>query len=121
RVQRYPQTIACLQQAGLGVDAIRLADAGVRGNGPFVMLEKNNREAAQPVLAWLDRRFRAPASGIAQPPERPNSDSTALRLADQGYMFVGVRKKTMPYGTVAVGQSGVQSFVPAEVRHPLPI
>jgi len=36
-------------------------------------------------------------------------------------MFVGVTRKTMPYGTVAVGQSGVQSFVPAEVRHPLPI
>jgi len=55
--QRDPQTIAFLQQAGLTVDAIRLADAGVRGNGPFAMLEKNNREAVQPVLAWLERRF----------------------------------------------------------------
>jgi pimeloyl-ACP methyl ester carboxylesterase len=36
-------------------------------------------------------------------------------------MFVGVQKKTMPYGTVAVGQSGVQAFVPADVRHPFPI
>src|SRR4029079_19832237 len=99
RVQRYPQTIACLQQAGLTVDAIRLADAGVRGNGPFAMLEKNNRDAAQPVLAWLDRRFSVPASGIAQPPQRPNGDSTALRLADQGYIVVGGTRKTGAHGT----------------------
>lgn len=120
-VQRDPQTIAFLQQAGLSVDQVRLTDAGIRGNGPFVMLEKNNREAAQPVLAWLDRRFSASASSIAQPVQRSNIDSTALRLADQGYMFVGVKRKTMPYGTVAVGQSGVQSFIPADVRHPFPI
>jgi len=118
---RDPETVAFLQQVGLSVEAIRLADAGIRGNGPFVMLEKNNRDAVQPVLAWLDRRFGADGAAITQPPPRPNSDSTALRLAEQGYLFVGVSRKSTPYGTVAVGQSGVQSFIPAEARHPFPI
>ena len=36
----------------------RLAgDAGVRGNGHGMMLEKNNREALQPILDWLKKRL----------------------------------------------------------------
>jgi pimeloyl-ACP methyl ester carboxylesterase len=118
---RDPETVAFLQRAGCRAEQIVLADAGVRGNGPFVMLEKNSTEALQPMLAWLDRRVNAGAPAAAQPPARPNGDSTALRLADQGYTFVGVRRKSAAYGTLAVGQSGVQSFTPAEVRHPFPI
>lgn len=120
-VQRDPQTLAFLRQAGLTVDQIVLADAGVRGNGPYPMLERNNREALAPVLAWLERRTAPGAPAIVQPPQRANSDSTAMRLADHSYFFVGIDRKTMPYGTVVHGQSGVQVFTPAEVRHPYPI
>lgn len=119
--QRDPATVAFLQQAGRSVDRIVLADAGVRGNGSYPMLEKNNRATLQPILSWIDRRVNPGAPAIVQPPVRPNSDSTALRLAEQEYFFVGTQRKKVPYGTVAVGQSGVQSFIPTDVRHPNPI
>ena len=50
-----------------------------------------------------------------------NLESTALKLADQGGFWVGVRRKTMPYGTIPQGQMFVQYMIPAERRHPYPI
>jgi pimeloyl-ACP methyl ester carboxylesterase len=47
---------AFLKQAGVPVDFIRLADIGIRGNGHFLMLEKNNLEIAAVIADWLERR-----------------------------------------------------------------
>jgi len=47
---------AFLKQAGVPVDFIRLAEIGIRGNGHFLMLEKNNLEIAAVIAGWLDRR-----------------------------------------------------------------
>jgi hypothetical protein len=52
-------TVAFLEQAGCDVDRVRLADHGVHGNGHGMMLEKNNREALQVILDWLDERVPA--------------------------------------------------------------
>ena len=120
-VQRDPQSVAYLRQVSLQVDHVRLADAGVRGNGAYPMLEKNNRDALAPVVAWLERRVLTGAPAPPSPPVRPNNDSTALRLADHDYLFVGIERKKIAYGTVAFGHSGVQVFTPAEVRHPYPV
>jgi pimeloyl-ACP methyl ester carboxylesterase len=49
-----PATAAFLEQAGCRVDRILLAAHGVRGNGHLMMLERNNRDALQPILRWLD-------------------------------------------------------------------
>jgi hypothetical protein len=38
------------------VEFIRLADIGIRGNGHFLMLEKNNLDIAAVIADWLDRR-----------------------------------------------------------------
>jgi hypothetical protein len=38
------------------VDFIRLADIGIRGNGHFLMLEKNNLDIAAVIADWLNRR-----------------------------------------------------------------
>jgi hypothetical protein len=46
-----------LEQAGCDVERVRLADHGVHGNGHGMMMEKNNREALQVILDWLDRRL----------------------------------------------------------------
>jgi pimeloyl-ACP methyl ester carboxylesterase len=119
--QRDPQLLAFLRQAGTSPEQIVLAAAGVRGNGPYPMLERNNREAAEPVLAWIEQRVMPGAPAPMPPPNRSNSDSTALRLADLSYTFVGVQRKQTSYGTVAFGQSGVQVFTPTEVRQPYPI
>src|SRR5581483_7862894 len=48
-------TAAFLEQAGCRVDRIALADYGVHGNGHLMLLERNNREALEPILRWLDR------------------------------------------------------------------
>ena len=45
----------------------------------------------------------------------------AMKLADMGYFWVGTEHKKMPYGTILAGQMFVQYFIPAQVRHPLPI
>jgi pimeloyl-ACP methyl ester carboxylesterase len=52
---------------------------------------------------------------------KPNRESTALKLADQGCFWVGVQRKTMPYGTIAQGQMYVQYMIPAEKRYQYPV
>jgi len=53
-----PGTAAFLEQAGCRVDRITLAEHGVHGNGHLMMLERNNREALEPILRWLDQTVR---------------------------------------------------------------
>jgi hypothetical protein len=48
-------TVAFLQRAGCDVDHVRLADRGVHGNGHLMMMERNHREALQPILDSLRR------------------------------------------------------------------
>lgn len=47
-------TQAFLEHAGCRVERIALAEHGVHGNGHLMMLERNNREALEPILRWLD-------------------------------------------------------------------
>ena len=43
-----------LRQAGVEHEFVRLEDAGIRGNGHFMMLEKNNLEIARYLREWLE-------------------------------------------------------------------
>lgn len=47
-------TVKYLQQAGVRPTWVRLADAGIRGNGHMMMLEKNNHEIAALMARWLN-------------------------------------------------------------------
>jgi pimeloyl-ACP methyl ester carboxylesterase len=118
-----PGIVTTLQQAGAAVEHIKFAERGVRGNGPLVMMEKNNREALQPILDWLESSVTKGVRAVATPGRDPNrnTDVTSLKLADQGCFWVGVQHKQMPYGTIASGQTYVQYMIPAERRHALPI
>jgi pimeloyl-ACP methyl ester carboxylesterase len=58
----------------------------------------------------------APAANVVR-----NSESTALKLADQGCFWIGVQRKKMPYGTIALGQMYVQYMIPEEKRYPYPV
>jgi pimeloyl-ACP methyl ester carboxylesterase len=118
---RDPGTVAFLRQAGCTVEHLRLADQGVRGNGPYMMLEKNNREALQPILGWMDQHVSGAGAAPSSPSAASQTGATAVKLADQGYFWTGVERKKVPYGTIATGQMYVQYFVPAEVRYPHPI
>jgi len=89
-------------------------------HGPMPMLAKNNRESLQPILDWLGSTIKEGAPAIVPDPH-PNKESTALKLADQGCFWVGVQRKSMPYGTIAQGQMFVQYMIPAEKRSPYPV
>ena len=48
-------TVKYLEQAGVRVTWIKLADAGIHGNGHMMMLEKNNMEIAAVMSRWLEK------------------------------------------------------------------
>ena len=48
-------TARYLAQSGVGVELVRLADRGIRGNGHMMMLESNSLEIAALVDAWLSK------------------------------------------------------------------
>lgn len=47
-----------LTQAGVRHTFLRLADAGIHGNGHMMMLEKNNQEIAQALARWLEHNVQ---------------------------------------------------------------
>jgi pimeloyl-ACP methyl ester carboxylesterase len=88
---------------------------------PLLIAEKNDREDLAPVLNWMDGNVpKGPAATSGVDPNH-NIESTALKLADQGCFWVGIQRKQMSYGTIAMGQMYVQYMIPWEKRHPYPI
>jgi pimeloyl-ACP methyl ester carboxylesterase len=114
-------TVAFLRQAGCQAEHLQLAEQGVRGNGPYMMLEANNREVLQPILNWIGRRIPRPDTPVRPQPVPAATDSTAMKLADQGYFWTGVQRRRMPYGTIATGQLFAQYWIPQRVRYRYPI
>ena len=53
-------TVQYLEQAGVHPTFVKLADAGIHGNGHMVMLEKNNLEIAAVLSRWLTNAFSVP-------------------------------------------------------------
>ncbi|PWU04287.1 MAG: hypothetical protein C5B51_17115, partial [Terriglobia bacterium] len=90
-------------------------------NAPAPMLARNNREALQPFLSWLDAKVNVSTAIAPAADPHPNRESTALKLDDQGCFWVGVQRKQMSYGTIALGQMYVQYMIPAEKRYPYPV
>ncbi|MBV8729639.1 MAG: alpha/beta fold hydrolase, partial [Acidobacteriia bacterium] len=89
---------------------------------PMLQAEDNNREALDPVLRWMDANVAKDAT-LRKPGVDPNrnTESTALKLADQGCFWIGIQRKQMSYGTIALGQMYVQYMIPAEKRSPYPV
>lgn len=48
-------TVAFLRQAGVGVEFLELGRVGIKGNGHFMFLERNNLEVAGRVEGWVER------------------------------------------------------------------
>src|SRR6185295_14449294 len=51
-------TVKYLQQAGVHPEWVKLADAGIHGNGHMMMLEKNNMDIAAAMSRWLAKALR---------------------------------------------------------------
>jgi pimeloyl-ACP methyl ester carboxylesterase len=113
-----PGAIAYFKQAGCTAEELRLVDHGIHGNGHMMMVEKNHAQVLEPIVAWIEKNV--PKSTRVPAHAKP-SDSTALKLADQGLFWVGMNRKKMPYGTILAGQMYVQYLTPAQVKHPYPI
>ena len=100
-----PGAPAFLKQAGVRVaEELRLANVGINGNSHMMMVEKNHREVLQPILDWLDRNVRGTAPAI----RKRGTESTAMKLANMGYFWVGAEIQRKEYGTVLFGQMYVQ-------------
>ncbi len=102
-----------------GVAALESTQPGGVANIPSLNVP-GGRETLQPVLDWM-KTIEAPMPVVAAPDPHPNTESTGFKLADQGCLWVGVQRKTMPYGTIAQGQMYVQYMIPAELKHPYPV
>jgi len=88
----------------------------------MVAIEQSPESAIAALIAELDKlSATAPPSAPAIADPKPNRESTALKLADQGCFWIGVQRKSMPYGTIAQGQMYVQYMIPAEKRYPYPV
>ena len=46
-------TVRYLQQAGVNVEHLKLADEGIHGNGHLQFLEKNNLEIVELLESWI--------------------------------------------------------------------
>src|SRR5262245_36552413 len=113
-----PGAPAFLKQAGVRVaEELRLANAGINGNSHMMMVEKNHREVLQPILDWLDRNVRGTAPAI----RKRGTESTAMKLSNMGYFWVGAEIQKKEYGTIVFGQMYVQYLIPEQILHPLPI
>jgi len=115
-----PGAVAFLKQAGVHAEEVRLADLGIHGNGHLMMGEKNNRETLKPILTWLDKNVNMKTSPAKTAPKK-GDDSTAMKLADQGYFWVGMEEKRIQAGTILVGQTFVQYLKPQQKRHRYPV
>ena len=115
-----PGGVAFLKQAGVQAEELRLGAVGITGNGHMMMAEKNSRAVLQPIVDWMKKNVTG-SNNQAPAPRRQGNDSLALKLADTGIFWTGTERKTMPYGTIHVGQMFVQYFEPAQQRHPLPV
>jgi pimeloyl-ACP methyl ester carboxylesterase len=115
-----PGAVAYFKQAGCTAEELRLVDRGIHGNGHMMMVEKNNAEVLEPIVAWIEKNVPGHAPARAPRPTT-GADSTALRLSGQGFFWVGMNRKKMPYGTILSGQMYVQYLTPSEVKHPYPV
>jgi pimeloyl-ACP methyl ester carboxylesterase len=119
-------TVAFLRQCGCTVEHLELENSGITGNGHFMMMEANNRAVLQPILDFLQERVTEPSGSAAvaaaapRPSTEPNA-STAMRLADHGFFWVGIERREMDYGVIAGPAMFVQYLIPDQVRHELPV
>ena len=106
-----------------GIVAVEPAEADFGKLPKVPALMAANRENLEPILQWMETNVNKSAPGTAPSgiDPNPNRDNTALKLADQGCFWVGVQRKQMSYGTIAMGQMYVQYMIPAQKRYPYPV
>jgi pimeloyl-ACP methyl ester carboxylesterase len=110
-----------LEQAGVEVDFVRLADLGINGNGHMMMLEKNSDQVAQVIVDWLNANVTPLEEGQAMRRRLPPATRPPLLLAEEGNFYVGGRYDDMHPNQQMAWQMYVEYQIPAEQTHPFPI
>lgn len=100
-----------------GIVAVDADRAKLNGPSPVPTFESAGTEL-EPVLHWISSNVNFDTFGGHV---QGNRENTGLKLADQGCFWVGVQRKKMSYGTIAMGQMYVQYMIPAEKRYPYPV
>jgi pimeloyl-ACP methyl ester carboxylesterase len=113
-----PAAVAFFKQAGCAAEELRLVDHNIHGNGHMMMCEKNNSEVLEPIVAWIEKNV---PKTTHVPLKARGADPTDLKLFAQGFFWIGINRRKMPYGTILAGQMYVQHLTPAEVKHPYPV
>ena len=109
-----------MNQAGVKTQFVRMEDAGLKGNGHEMMLEKNSDDIAKFMSSWLDKNVAqndkpALAMPNASIPTFPTKD-----IARQGFFYAGGKYVGEP-GKEIMGQAMyTEVFVPKQVKHPYP-
>jgi pimeloyl-ACP methyl ester carboxylesterase len=111
--------VAYLKQAGVKAEDLRLAANGVHGNGHMMMVEKNNADVLKVITRWIEKNVKPTAPPA--PVKKRVIDAGPLKLADQGFFWVGAEPVKKDYGTILAGQMYVQYLIPTQVRYPHPI
>jgi pimeloyl-ACP methyl ester carboxylesterase len=118
--------VAYLEQAGVKVDFIKLADRGIRGTGHMMMLEKDSDRVAQVVADWLEQRVGPLEAGV--PITRPSfvlgapqAQLPPVALAEEGVFYAGGRYDEEHPNRHIIGQMYVEYQIPARVTRPYPM
>jgi hypothetical protein len=77
-----PGAVAFFKQAGCTAEELRLVDHGIHGNGHMMMVEKNNAEVLEPIVAWIEKNV---PKTTHVPMKGRNADPTDLKLSEQGF------------------------------------
>jgi pimeloyl-ACP methyl ester carboxylesterase len=86
----------------------------------MMMVEKNNLAVLRTITKWIDKNVSGNPGKPASGPRRV-VDAGPLKLADQGFFWVGAEPLKKDYGTIVAGQMYVQYMIPAQVRFPHPV
>ena len=110
-----------LQQAGVDVDFIKLANLGITGNGHMMMLEKNSDEVARVVVDWLEENVSPLEQSEVMASRDPQNAKPTLELANEGNFYVGGRYDDTHPSQQMIWQMYVEYQIPAQQTHPFPI
>lgn len=116
-----PGAVHFLKQAGVNATELRLKDLGIHGNGHAMMLEKNNREALQPIINWIEKTIPTKNAPVRRAGSKKAGETTAMKLTDQGHFWIGYEQKPVQGGNMIAGQTFVQYLKPAKKRSPYPV
>jgi pimeloyl-ACP methyl ester carboxylesterase len=110
-----------LNQAGVKTEFVRMEDAGLRGNGHEMMLEKNSDAIAKWMAGWMDINIpQKDKPSLAMPPASiPTFPTDAI--ARHGFFYAGGKYVGEKGKEIMGGAMYTEVWVPKQQRHPYPV